>query len=79
MGTFEIEEGDSICIFLGGNVPYILRSVEDGNDYWTFVGHAYVHRIIDVRLNILLLLDEEKLLLTVGNIGRIYPRTSARE
>ena len=36
--------GDSICVFLGGNVPWIVR--QEGPEY-TLIGECYVHGIMD--------------------------------
>jgi hypothetical protein len=38
-------DGDSICIFLGGDVPYILREVNVG--IWEFIGECYLHEMMD--------------------------------
>jgi hypothetical protein len=40
----EIEDGDTIVIFLGGKFPYILRDNGDGT--FKFIGEAYVHGIM---------------------------------
>jgi hypothetical protein len=39
------EAGDSICVFLGGDVPYILRDVNAG--IWEFIGECYLHEMMD--------------------------------
>jgi hypothetical protein len=39
------EAGDSICVFLGGDVPYILREVNSG--IWEFIGECYLHEMMD--------------------------------
>ncbi|KAL8788288.1 MAG: hypothetical protein Q9195_007385 [Heterodermia aff. obscurata] len=39
-------EGDHVCILLGGDTPFILRSREN-SDEWQFIGEAYVHGIMD--------------------------------
>lgn len=36
---------DHICVLRGGRVPFILRKRRD--DYWVFIGEAYVHGIMD--------------------------------
>jgi hypothetical protein len=36
---------DILCIFLGGNVPFILRPLGDGS--YELVGEAYVHGVMD--------------------------------
>lgn len=40
--------GDKICIFKGGDVPFVLRDV--GNGYHQLVGECYVHGIMDGEL-----------------------------
>lgn len=35
--------GDTVCIFFGGDTPYVLRKVEGS---WKFVGECYVHGIM---------------------------------
>jgi hypothetical protein len=37
----QAQAGDVICIFYGGNVPYVLRPCSDGR--YKFVGHCYLH------------------------------------
>ena len=39
------EAGDSICVFLGGDVPYILWEVNTG--IWEFIGECYLHEMMD--------------------------------
>jgi hypothetical protein len=39
-GTYQLEEGDIVCIIHGAQAPYILRPAEGG--MYTFVGTAYV-------------------------------------
>jgi hypothetical protein len=38
------EIGDKLCIFLGGNTPYIIRPTGQGNH--TLIGEAYAHGIM---------------------------------
>ncbi|KAF1964026.1 HET-domain-containing protein [Bimuria novae-zelandiae CBS 107.79] len=41
-------KGDLICILLGGEVPYVLRRIDNqSQDYYTMVGECYVHGIMD--------------------------------
>ena len=53
LGPKESRPGDSICILLGGNVPYLLRprtssALDDaGNKTWEFIGECYVRGIMD--------------------------------
>ena len=44
IGPPGMRPGDSICVFLGGSVPWIVR--QEGCDY-TLVGECYVHGIMD--------------------------------
>ena len=44
IGPSGMRPGDSICVFLGGNVPWVVR--QDGHEY-TLVGECYVHGIMD--------------------------------
>jgi hypothetical protein len=37
---------DIVCIFTGGEVPYIVRAA-GGRDDYTFLGECYVHGIMD--------------------------------
>ena len=39
-------DGDHVCILLGGDTPFILRSREKENE-WQFIAEAYVHGIMD--------------------------------
>ncbi|KAF5660278.1 heterokaryon incompatibility protein (het-6OR allele) [Fusarium heterosporum] len=45
LGPPEVQPGDSICILLGGSVPYALRQNTDGT--WCYMGESYVHGIMD--------------------------------
>jgi hypothetical protein len=52
MGPPDTERGDQVWIFLGGQVPFIARKVEqdnvyEGNRRLHLVGDAYVHGIMD--------------------------------
>lgn len=38
--------GDKVCILKGGNVPFVLRKRDEGDDY-ELVGDAYVHGIME--------------------------------
>ncbi|KAF2191691.1 HET-domain-containing protein [Zopfia rhizophila CBS 207.26] len=41
-------EGDLICVLLGGEVPYVLRCIDNqGQNFYTMVGECYVHGIMD--------------------------------
>jgi len=40
-----VKPGDIVCLFLGGDTPFILRPID--NDSFTFVGHCYVRGIMD--------------------------------
>ncbi|KAF9475910.1 hypothetical protein BDN70DRAFT_897796 [Pholiota conissans] len=39
------KNGDLICVFQGGEVPFVLRPI--GNDQWELVGECYVHGIME--------------------------------
>ncbi|KAI0836634.1 heterokaryon incompatibility protein-domain-containing protein [Hypoxylon sp. FL0890] len=43
--------GDTVYIFSGGEMPFVVRSThyqrEQGQQYFQYVGHAYVHGIMD--------------------------------
>jgi hypothetical protein len=45
LGSENILPGDTICIFLGAEVPFILR--EKPNGQYTLIGEAYIHGIMD--------------------------------
>ena len=45
MGPRGMQAGDSVCLFYGGDVPYVLRPAGDG--LYTFVGHCYLHGMMD--------------------------------
>lgn len=38
--------GDSVCVFQGGGVPYVVRASEAETVGWRFVGECYVHGIM---------------------------------
>ena len=40
------QDGDHVCILLGGDTPFILRPRENKNE-WQFISEAYVHGIMD--------------------------------
>jgi hypothetical protein len=40
-----MKEGDVACIFLGADLPYILRPVDGGR--FALVGDAYLYGIMD--------------------------------
>jgi hypothetical protein len=44
VAPFHAQEGDVVCLLLGGEVPYLLRP--SGNEY-TFVSECYVHGMMD--------------------------------
>lgn len=41
------ESGDQLVIFFGGNMPFVLRRVDDSETCWRLVGVCYVHGIMD--------------------------------
>lgn len=43
VGPPGLEEGDALCIFYGGSVPYVLRPTSAPDEY-TFLGDCYIHR-----------------------------------
>ena len=38
------QTGDRVCVFLGGEVPFVLRKKDDR---YKFIGESYVHGIMD--------------------------------
>lgn len=46
IGPLETQPGDSIAIFQGARVPYIIHK-ENGGNYWTLIGEAHVYGIVD--------------------------------
>ncbi|RSL50395.1 hypothetical protein CEP54_011967 [Fusarium duplospermum] len=49
LGSRDIQVGDSISVLKGGRMPFILRKVEGpgGGVAYQYIGHAYVHGIMD--------------------------------
>ncbi|KAF2185843.1 hypothetical protein K469DRAFT_518658, partial [Zopfia rhizophila CBS 207.26] len=45
VGPSVAREGDLICVLFGGEVPYILRSIENG--HYKMIGQCYTHGIMD--------------------------------
>lgn len=45
IGPDHARKGDSVWIFPGADVPFVLRGVDSG--WWKIVGEAYVHGIMD--------------------------------
>ncbi|KAF2422581.1 hypothetical protein EJ08DRAFT_619328 [Tothia fuscella] len=45
-GVEGVRVGDLIVFVVGGDVPYVLRPVEDRENTYTLVGEAYVHGIM---------------------------------
>ncbi|KAF5639579.1 heterokaryon incompatibility protein (het-6OR allele) [Fusarium sp. NRRL 25303] len=41
----DMQAGDVLCVLLGGNMPFILRPLDDG--VFGYVGQAFVHGIMD--------------------------------
>lgn len=39
--------GDLVCVFYGGDVPFILREVEGGGGFYRLIGEAYVNGLMD--------------------------------
>lgn len=44
LAPYETEEGDLICILMGGQTPFILQR---NGDHFHLVGACYVHGIMD--------------------------------
>jgi len=44
IGSNAIQNGDVVCVLLGGRVPYILRPQDK---HYRLVGAAYVHGVMD--------------------------------
>jgi hypothetical protein len=42
----EAVPSDIICIFLGAEVPYILRPDENDSNYYKLIGETYIHGIM---------------------------------
>ncbi|KAG7284472.1 hypothetical protein NEMBOFW57_010846 [Staphylotrichum longicolle] len=47
LGHENCAAGDVVCVFLGGEVPYIVRSAPAGGHGFTFLGECYVHGVMD--------------------------------
>ncbi|PMD36860.1 hypothetical protein L207DRAFT_385789, partial [Hyaloscypha variabilis F] len=49
LGPGFVKEGDMVCIFIDGNMPFILRpSIStDENSYYTVLGEAYVDGVME--------------------------------
>ncbi|SPJ72129.1 related to heterokaryon incompatibility protein (het-6OR allele) [Fusarium torulosum] len=45
LGPPDVRVGDSICVLLGGSVPYVLR--QNSDDSWCYIGECYIHGIMD--------------------------------
>jgi hypothetical protein len=45
LGSADIQAGDIVCVFLGLDMPIVLRAA--GNDFFKVIGCCYVHGIID--------------------------------
>jgi hypothetical protein len=39
------QKGDIVCIFLGGDVPFIIRPLSDG--HYHLLGDCYIHGIME--------------------------------
>ena len=54
LGKIGMEVGDSVCVLKGGNMPFLLRTAEtsddDGAHRYKYIGHAYLHGIMDGEL-----------------------------
>ncbi len=54
LGKIGMEVGDSVCVLMGGNMPFILRAAEtsddDGAHRYKYIGHAYLHGSMDGEL-----------------------------
>lgn len=49
IGPAETRVGDTVHVLFGGNMPFLLREIQDGDrrGCYNYVGHAYVHGIMD--------------------------------
>ena len=47
LGPVNLKPGDAICIFLGSNVPHILRKRENNQSGYILVGEAFVYGLMD--------------------------------
>ena len=45
LGLKNTDASDFVCIFLGGHVPFVLRSQKDGK--YQLIGECYVHGVMD--------------------------------
>lgn len=45
LGPGAVQVGDRVCLFLGGQMLYIIR--ETGNGIYQFAGECYVHGFMD--------------------------------
>ena len=45
LGPAEVEAGDVVCILFGGDLPYLVRPLDQ--DEFTFLGPSYVHGIMN--------------------------------
>ncbi len=50
LGPRSARAGDIVCLFHGGDVPFILRPVDSGR--YAFVGEAYIHGIMQGELSL---------------------------
>jgi hypothetical protein len=48
LGPPDIQKGDVVCVFLGSDLPHVLRKLDRGG--YRLVGEAYVHGIMDGEL-----------------------------
>jgi hypothetical protein len=48
LGPPDIRKGDVVCVFLGSDLPHILRKLDQSG--YQLVGEAYVHGIMDGEL-----------------------------
>lgn len=46
-GPLDAQIGDTVHVLFGSNWPFILRDVEGRHGCHKYVGHAYVHGIMD--------------------------------
>ncbi|PMD45965.1 hypothetical protein L207DRAFT_506956 [Hyaloscypha variabilis F] len=44
----DAKEGDLLCVFLGSNLPSVVRKVEDGR--YRLIGEAYIYGFMDGEL-----------------------------
>ena len=48
LGSTDIRAGDTICLLLGGDIPYLVR--EASGDHSTFLGECYLHGLDAVEM-----------------------------